>query len=84
MRIAVADIARAQADALRRLLPAEDIIDIADAASAIDRVDVLIASRFSAAERLRFRLLQVPGAGRRARQDRPCRRAAGGNRLQRL
>jgi len=63
MRIAVADIARAQAVALRRLLPAEDIIDIADAASAIDRVDVLIASRFSAAERLRFRLLQVPGAG---------------------
>jgi phosphoglycerate dehydrogenase-like enzyme len=65
MRIAIADIARPQTDALRRLLPEEDIIDIADMGRPIDGLDVLIASRFGAAEgeRFRFRLLQVPGAG---------------------
>ena len=65
MRIALADIARAQADGLRRLLPGDDIVDIAAMTQAIDRLDVLIASRFGTAEgaRHRFRLLQVPGAG---------------------
>jgi phosphoglycerate dehydrogenase-like enzyme len=65
MRIALADIARAQADVLRRLMPGEDIVEIADMTQAVDRLDVLIASRFGAADGAchRFRLLQVPGAG---------------------
>lgn len=65
MRIAVVDIARAQADALRRLLPGEDIVELTDMDAPVDGLDVLMASRFGAAEgeRMRFRLLQVPGAG---------------------
>ena len=65
MRIAVVDIARAQADALRRLLPGEDIVELTDMDAPVDGLDVLMASRFGTAEgeRMRFRLLQVPGAG---------------------
>jgi phosphoglycerate dehydrogenase-like enzyme len=65
MRIAIADIARAQADALRRMLPDDEIVEVGDPARAIDGLDVLMASRFSAADgaRFRFRLLQLPGAG---------------------
>jgi len=65
MRIALADLARAQAEALRRLLPGEDIVELTDTDAPVDGLDVLIASRFDVAEgkRLRFRLLQVPGAG---------------------
>src|SRR5258708_34504453 len=66
MRIALWDIAAAQQDRLRALLAPDDEIAAADAAPGgrLD-VDVLIASRFSAAEAARatFRLLQVPGAG---------------------
>jgi phosphoglycerate dehydrogenase-like enzyme len=65
MRIALADIARAQADRLRRRLPDAELVELADGAPRIGEVDVLIASRFSAADpgRFGFRLLQVPGAG---------------------
>src|SRR5437867_2096805 len=65
MRIALSDIVRAQADRLRQLLPGDDIFEISDESAGIDDLDVLIASRFAAAdaERFRFRLLQVPGAG---------------------
>src|ERR1700732_5096641 len=65
MRIALADIARAQVEVLRRLLPGEDFVEVGDTNAPVDDLDVLIASRFGAAEgeRMRFRLLQVPGAG---------------------
>src|ERR1700674_2358202 len=65
MRIALVDIAPAQAEHLRRLLPGEDFVELTDTDALVDDLDVLIASRFGPAEgeRLRFRLLQVPGAG---------------------
>jgi phosphoglycerate dehydrogenase-like enzyme len=65
MRIAVVDIARAQADALRCLLPGEDIVELVDMPGPVHDLDVLMTSRFGAADgqRMRFRLLQVPGAG---------------------
>src|SRR6202140_4554945 len=65
MRIAVVDIARAQADALRRLLPGEDIVELMDMPGPVHDLDVLMTSRFGAVDgqRMRFRLLQVPGAG---------------------
>jgi phosphoglycerate dehydrogenase-like enzyme len=66
MRIALFDLARTQKDKLRALLPASDeFVDLAELATAPVDVDVLIASRFaeSDASRVRFRLLQAPGAG---------------------
>lgn len=66
MRIALGDIARAQAKRLRPLLdPADELIAITGEESAPVEADVFIASRFTAADaaRTRFRLLQVPGAG---------------------
>jgi phosphoglycerate dehydrogenase-like enzyme len=63
--IVLADIAAAQAAALRALLPEDEIVAQGSGPGQRDRCDVLLASRFSGADaaRLRFRLLQVPGAG---------------------
>jgi phosphoglycerate dehydrogenase-like enzyme len=66
MRIGLADIMRPQAARLRpHLDPADEIVDVADGGTEPLALDVLIASRVSAADaaRIRFRLLQVPGAG---------------------
>lgn len=62
MRIALMDIAVPLADRLLPLLdPGDTLLPVPEAPEA----DVLIASRFSAREavRVRFRLLQAPGAG---------------------
>src|SRR5436190_12496795 len=66
MRIALWDIARPQTKRLRKHLSAGDsFVDVEEAPAAPVDVDVLIASRFAAKDgnRVRFRLLQVPGAG---------------------
>src|SRR5689334_14126100 len=66
MRIALWDIARAQTERLRALLPASDeIVEVPETVAEPVEIDVLIASRFAAKDRgrARFRLLQVPGAG---------------------
>jgi phosphoglycerate dehydrogenase-like enzyme len=66
MRIALFDLARAQKDRLRPLLaPSDEFIDIPELPNAPIDIDVVIASRFatSDANRVRFRLLQAPGAG---------------------
>jgi phosphoglycerate dehydrogenase-like enzyme len=66
MRIALFDLARAQKDRLRPLIdPKDEFVDIPELPNAPVDVDVLIASRFAAtdANRVRFRLLQAPGAG---------------------
>jgi phosphoglycerate dehydrogenase-like enzyme len=66
MRIALWDIARAQTERLRALLPASDeIVEVPETVAEPVEIDVLTASRFAAKDRgrARFRLLQVPGAG---------------------
>jgi phosphoglycerate dehydrogenase-like enzyme len=65
MRIALADIARTQADRLRLRLPDDELVEFPEGATGMGEVDVLVASRFGAADpgRIAFRLLQVPGAG---------------------
>ncbi len=66
MRIALFDLARAQQPRLRPLIdPGDVFVDIPDLPNAPVDVDVLIASRFAATDagRVRFRLLQAPGAG---------------------
>jgi phosphoglycerate dehydrogenase-like enzyme len=66
VRIALADIARPQMERLRRHLAATDtFVDIPETLATPVAIDVLIASRFAAGDgaRMRFRLLQVPGAG---------------------
>jgi phosphoglycerate dehydrogenase-like enzyme len=66
MRIALFDLARAQKDRLRpHLAESDEFVDVPEAVAAPVEVDVLIASRFAARDRdrVRFRLLQVPGAG---------------------
>jgi phosphoglycerate dehydrogenase-like enzyme len=65
MRIALMDIALPLSDRLRpHLDPADELVPVPPAPGAV-AVDVLIASRFAAGEaaRVRFRLLQAPGAG---------------------
>ena len=66
MRIALMDIAIGRKKLLGGLLtPADEFVDVPDAPASPIEVDVLIASRFAEkdASRVRFRLLQVPGAG---------------------
>jgi phosphoglycerate dehydrogenase-like enzyme len=61
LRIALLDVARAQASRLAKLLP----FDFVNPSDDIQRVDAVIALRFgrSEAERFDTRLLQLPGAG---------------------
>jgi phosphoglycerate dehydrogenase-like enzyme len=66
MRIALWDIAVPLRDKLRPLLEPEDaFVEVPAAPAAPVDIDVLVASRFAAADaaRVRFRLLQAPGAG---------------------
>lgn len=66
MRLALWDIAAPLREQLRPLLDASDsFVEVPEGAPAPVEVDMLVASRFAArdAGRIRFRLLQAPGAG---------------------
>jgi phosphoglycerate dehydrogenase-like enzyme len=66
MRIALFDLARPQEERLRPLIsPDDEFVEVPELPNSPVDVDVLIASRFAATDtkRVRFRLLQAPGAG---------------------
>ena len=66
MRIALFDLARQHRDTLAaNLAPGDEIVALPDAPADAVAVDVAIASRFAAPEaaRVRYRMLQAPGAG---------------------